>query len=90
MTCTSLVSLQQPLNPQVREERSVSAWVDQEGNAKRCGWPEVARKGGRCGNCEVKRYRPTGYSGSLGLLWLMWLLAVELGLQDRRLGQGQS
>ena len=47
MTCTSWVSLQQPLNPQVREEWSVSSWVDQEGNAKCWGWPGLARKGGK-------------------------------------------
>lgn len=59
MTCTSWVSLQQPLNPQVREEWSVSSWADQEGNTKCWGWPGLARKVGRCGNFEVKRCRCT-------------------------------
>lgn len=65
MIYTSQVSLQQPLNPHVREECSVNAWVDEEDNTKRCTWPGLAQKGRRCGKSEVKRgtAAPWGSSG---------------------------
>lgn len=90
MTCTSQVSSQQPFHPQVREEWSVSAWVDQEGNAKHCGWPRLARKRADVGILRSKGTVQEGTAAPWGCSGLMWLLAVELGPQDRRLGRGQG
>lgn len=69
MTCTSQVSSQQPFHPQVREEWSVSAWVDQEGNAKHSGWPRLARKRADVGILRSKGTVQES-SCSLGLFWL--------------------